>query len=87
MTVRGGAGRTTKWWHVQPQYPADMEKVRQEVEAQRIPGLGLRDATDADLEHLKGLTALQTLDLQGTRVTDAGVEELKKSLPDVLVLR
>jgi hypothetical protein len=30
-----------------------MEKVRQEVKAQRIPGLRLDQATDADLEHLK----------------------------------
>jgi hypothetical protein len=45
-----------QWWYVEPRYPADMEKVRQEVEAQRIPKLRLTYATDADLEHLKGLT-------------------------------
>jgi len=37
--------------------------------------------------HLTGLTALQTLDLRATKVTDAGVEQLKKSLPNVLVNR
>jgi hypothetical protein len=37
--------------------------------------------------HLKGLTALQCLDLRGTKVTDAGVGQLKKSLPNVLVTR
>ena len=33
--------------------------------------------TDAGLEHLKGLTNLQTLYLSGTKVTDAGMEHLK----------
>ena len=47
-----------------------------EVEAQGIPGLKLRDATDADLEHLKGLTGLQYLSLGGTQVTDGGLEHL-----------
>jgi hypothetical protein len=44
-------------------------------------------ATGADLEHLKGLTELRYLDLRGTKVTEAGVEQLKKSLPSVLVTR
>jgi hypothetical protein len=33
--------------------------------------------TDADLEHLKGLTMLQELQLWGTQITDAGLEHLK----------
>ena len=66
-----------RWWYVEPLPPVDMEKVRQEVEAQGIPGLILRDATDADLEHLKGLTGLQVLVLFGTQVTDTGLEHLK----------
>ena len=33
--------------------------------------------TDAGLEHLKGLTNLQSLDLTFTKVTDAGLEHLK----------
>jgi len=67
-----------QWWYVEPLRPVDMEKVRQEGEAHGVPGLKLRDATDADLEHLKGLTALRQLDLGwGTRVTDAGLEHLK----------
>ena len=64
-----------------------MDKVCQEVEVRGIPGLRRWDATDADLEVLKGLTALQTLVLSGTKVTDAGVEQLKKSLPNVFVRR
>jgi hypothetical protein len=39
--------------------------------------------TGAGLEHLKLRTGLQGLDLRGIQVTDAGVEELKKSLPNV----
>jgi len=39
-------------------------------------GRGTR-VTDAGLQHLKGLTQLQTLDLSGTRVTGSGLEHLK----------
>lgn len=73
------------WWYVEPMRPVDREKVCQEVEAQGIPGLRLRDATDADLVHLKELTALHTLALGHTKVTDAGLEQLKKSLPNLVV--
>ena len=66
-----------RWWYVEPRRPVDMEKVRQEVEAQGIPGLRLTWCTDAELEHLKGLTALRQLYLSYTQVTDAGLEHLK----------
>jgi len=33
------------------------------------------------LDYLKGLPQLQTLDLEDTEVTDAGVGELRKVLP------
>jgi len=66
-----------QWWYVVPGLPVDMEKVGQEVEVQGIPGLSLRTATDADLDHLKGLTGLQRLYLADTQVTDAGLEHLK----------
>ena len=35
-----------------------------------------RQVTDAGLEHLKGLTKLERLDLGDTRITDAGLEHL-----------
>ena len=35
------------------------------------------EITDAGLEHLKGLTSLQTLKLNDTQITDAGLEHLK----------
>ena len=38
--------------------------------------------TDAGLVHLKGMTGLSMLLLQGTKVTDAGVADLQKALPD-----
>jgi hypothetical protein len=38
---------------------------------------------DVGLKELVGLTTLQTLDLRFTRVTDAGVKELRKALPGV----
>jgi hypothetical protein len=43
--------------------------------------------TDAGLEHLRGLTQLQWLYLNSTQVTDAGVAELKKALPNVYIER
>jgi hypothetical protein len=66
-----------RWWFVEPLPPVDMGKVRQEVEAQGIQGLRLRDVTDADVEQLKGLTGLQYLDVVGPRVTSAGLDYLK----------
>tara|TARA_B100000809_G_scaffold229923_1_gene243907 strand:- start:322 stop:438 length:117 start_codon:yes stop_codon:yes gene_type:complete len=37
--------------------------------------------------HLNGLTQLQDLGLQQTKVTDAGVAELKKALPDCKIVK
>jgi hypothetical protein len=41
--------------------------------------------TDAGLKELKGLKGLRSLVLVGTKVTDAGVAELKKALPELAV--
>jgi hypothetical protein len=35
------------------------------------------EVTDAGMEHLKGLTQLQWLDIGGTKITDAGLEHIK----------
>lgn len=44
--------------------------------------------TDAGLEHLEGLTALQELGLLGCdNLTDAGVDRLKNTLPDLVITR
>lgn len=66
-----------KWWCVEPLRGWDMDKVRQEVEAHRVPGLKFSDATDRDLERVQGLAGLQYLDLSATHVTDARLEHLK----------
>jgi hypothetical protein len=39
--------------------------------------------TDAGLRHLKGLTKLRRLDIERTDVTEAGVNKLQQSLPEV----
>jgi len=39
------------------------------------------------LVHLKGLTKLRELDLNVTQITDAGVGELKKALPNCQIDR
>ena len=47
-----------------------------------------RDAvTGAGLAHLKGLTRLTNLNLAGTGVTDAGVQDLQEALPKVRIIR
>jgi len=33
--------------------------------------------------HLKGISSLEFLDLQGTKVTQAGIEKLKKAFPEI----
>jgi len=43
--------------------------------------------TDAGLVHLKGLAGIERLTLTGTSVTDAGVSELQKSLPNTWIVR
>jgi len=45
------------------------------------------DAPGAGLLHLKGLTGLQTLLLQGTKVTVAGVADLQKVLPNCKTIK
>ncbi len=42
--------------------------------------------TDASLAHLVGLAALERLWLVNTQVTDAGVAELQKALPNCAIL-
>jgi hypothetical protein len=49
--------------------------------------LGATKITDSGLVHLKGLTRLESLDLHGSRVTEAGVEDFRKALPDVKIIR
>ncbi len=43
--------------------------------------------TDAGLAHLSGLTNLRGLDLRGTRVTEEGVAQLQRALPNCRIER
>jgi len=53
----------------------------------RILDLSGTQVADAGLVHLEGLTRLQWLRLVGTKVTDAGVRELQKALPNAHIVR
>jgi hypothetical protein len=58
------------------------------VQLKRIPGLKeltlgqSLGVTDAGLVHLTGLTGLESISLRETQVTDAGISELQKALPN-----
>ena len=55
----------------------------------RLKELYLLDTpvTDAGLEHLPALVGLRILDLRRTGVTEAGLRDLRRKLPDVAVYR
>jgi len=54
----------------------------------KTPNRGPNDAvTDAGLKHPAPLKNLNTLQVSGTAVTDAGVAELRKSLPTCNIFR
>ena len=77
---------------MQQQAIAEIEKlggkVRLNSEAKVVAiKLNSPQMTDDGLEHLKGLTNLKLLFLEETKVTDAGVAELQKSLPDCKIQR
>jgi hypothetical protein len=56
-------------------YRCDEESSDKAIVDVRLTGT---QVTDADLEHLKGLTRLHALWLESTRVTDAGLEHLER---------
>jgi hypothetical protein len=45
------------------------------------------EITDAGLNGLKALKRLEELNLKGTKVSDAGIQEFKQALPQVKVER
>ncbi len=73
----------------EPAGPAWIRKLVGEESFVNVTGCALVEeaTTDADLEHLKGLTKLEYLWLSGTQVTDAGVADLQESLPNLAIYR
>ena len=69
---------------------SDLARLRTAVGS--LPGLqdlyftNSRVLTDDGLSYLEGFTKLRLLDLRGTRVTQSGVESLKRSLPNTEIL-
>jgi hypothetical protein len=55
------------------------------LQALRIGGFGSEN-TNAGLEHLRALTELQMLHLMFTKITDAGITDLKKALPNCKIV-
>jgi len=55
----------------------------------KLQTLDLADAqvTDAGLKHLHGLTQLKVLYFGGTKVTEAGIQELQEALPKANINR
>jgi hypothetical protein len=56
----------------------------------RLEALSLEDVSgigDSGLAHLKRLSNLRTLNLAGTKVTDAGVKDLQEALPKLQIIR
>ena len=39
------------------------------------------------MEHIKGMTNLQGINIGGTQVGDAGVADLKKALPNCTIIK
>jgi hypothetical protein len=50
-------------------------------------GIGDCQVTDAGLSHLKGLPVLTRLEIQQSKVTDAGIAEFQQALPKCQILR
>ncbi|MDP6547214.1 MAG: hypothetical protein QGH60_24835, partial [Phycisphaerae bacterium] len=61
-------------WGVWPISRIDVNALAREIAAKKIPHLRIDHwATDGDLAHLKGLTGLRRLNLEGMKITDEGL--------------
>ena len=47
--------------------------------------VGCTRVTDIGLEHLRELSSLIELDLEGTQATDEGIENLREALPECVI--
>ena len=70
-----------------PQTDADLEQLRDMPELETLLLSGCKNITDTGLVHLKDLTNLEYLDLIETPITDSGVAELQKALPNCEIFR
>jgi len=80
-------------------FPDDLARLRRRAIRRvlsSLPRLTVREAprllieqwaVDGGLAHLKGLTGLQELNLQDTRITDASLADLQKALPKTRIFR
>jgi hypothetical protein len=59
-----------------------MKYLGQMMNLRRLVLEGCENVTDAGLTHFEGLRQLKELTFSGSKVTAAGVEQLKKALPD-----
>jgi hypothetical protein len=78
--------RITDVYFTNPSFPSEQWTVLKDL-PQRF-GLQVegKQFTDDSLDHLKGVSKLRYLVLNNTGVTDAGVAELKRSLPNLRIM-
>ena len=67
--------------------PPGGDRAADAVGAAGESGSGAVGSTDAGLAQLEGLKKLKSLYVWQTKVTDAGVEKLKKALPQLQIIR
>jgi internalin A len=65
-----------RYWYVEPRDGVDTAAACQEVLSQRIPGLRLFEARDADIDDIIALEHLQALILYRTDLTESGIDRL-----------
>ena len=75
------------WIQVRPSDARTVIGAIGQLTALRTLELGFGHVTDVELEQLKTLTSLSKLNLSGTKVTDAGVNELQQALPNLTIER
>jgi hypothetical protein len=61
-------------------------QVKDELLGKKIKWPG-GEVGDAGLVHLEGLKSLKTVDLTGTKVTQEGMDKLKKAVPGASVFK
>ncbi len=68
-----------------PGWLTDWATQRDQPVLKAVGAIWMLQAKDTDLRHLRRLTKLQELNLSETKVTDAGIADLKRALPNLRV--